>query len=107
MGIGVLGRRLDFRRRGLGPADGDIIADRIVEENSILRDQGDLLAQILSGDLPNIGSANGNRSASRIVKPQEEIGEACFSRATFSYQRNHLRFYDPRSGSISIGGTDI
>src|SRR5882724_6198920 len=90
MRVGVLGSHLDFRRRRLRPADSDIIADRIVEEDRVLRDQGYLIAQILGGDLPNIGSANGNGSASRVVKPQEEIAEACFARATFSHQRNHL-----------------
>ena len=50
VGVGVFGGGDDFVIRRAGPAQLDVPADGVVEQNIFLRDDGDLVAQVARGD---------------------------------------------------------
>ena len=49
--------------------------DRVVKEDGLLGHQGDLPAQVIDGDLPNICRADAHRAPLWIIEPQEQVGE--------------------------------
>ena len=76
--MGMARRLLDLRVRGPRPPQLDVAADRVVEEDGFLGDNGHLAAQIVRGNLANIHPANLNAPALGIIEPQEQVGERGF-----------------------------
>ena len=59
--IGHLRRLDDFLRRRVGPAVGDVVADRAGEEHGVLQDEADLLAQPVELVVSDIGAIDQTR----------------------------------------------
>ena len=55
------GRGLDLGLRGLGPAIGDVVADRVVEKDGVLRHHPDRGPQGALRDLPQILPVDADR----------------------------------------------
>src|SRR3546814_12650950 len=70
-------RVLDFGRRGIRLAVGDVVVDRIVEQNRVLRDDADRLAQALLRYRADILSIDADGACVDVVEPeQDKIGRA-------------------------------
>ena len=79
MGVGVLGGLFNLGVGGAGPAEGNVVADRVVEQQGFLGHDRHVGPQVAGGDLPDIGAANENRSFIRVVETKQEVGEAGFA----------------------------
>src|SRR5256885_12031341 len=55
----------------------DVVSNRVVEENGFLGDEGDLLAQVANGYVPNIGRADAHSAALRSEEHTSELQSPC------------------------------
>jgi hypothetical protein len=94
VGVGVFGGGDDFVVRRAEPAQLDVPADGVVEQNVFLRDDGDLVPQVARGNLAQIHAADFDRAACGVVKTQEQVGERGFAGAAGADERDELAGLD-------------
>ena len=75
-----LRRRFHFRPAGIRVAIGDVVIDRIVEQDRILRHDPDDLMQRCLRDRPNILPVNRDRPAGHLVEPEQQPPDGRFAR---------------------------
>jgi len=69
------GRRLDLRIGGVGPAVGDVVADRGVEEVALLGDHPDGRGDAGLGEPAQVGTVEGDRAPRRVVQPRHQVAD--------------------------------
>ena len=74
----------DFRLIGTFPAIADIIADGVVEQNGILRNDADGTAQAALGHVAYILPINGDMTAGNIVKAIKQTRDGGLARARWA-----------------------
>jgi len=99
VGEGVFGGGDDFLARRAQPAQLDVPADGVVEQNIFLRDDGDLIAQIARGYFAQIHAADFDGALRGVVETQEQIGERGLAGAAGADQRDELAGFD---GKIDV-----
>ena len=80
---------LHLRVRGAQPAHADILADGIVKEIVVLRDERRLLVELRERNLLKIVSAHGDRAAFYIPEARRQLGQRRFAGAGGADQRGH------------------
>ena len=92
--MGVAGGGDDFVIRCAGPAQLNVPADGVVEQNGFLRDDGNLVAQIAGGNVANVHAADVDDAALRVVKAQQQIGQRGFAGAAGADERDELAGFE-------------
>ena len=72
MDLGSLGRLDDLVFAGAIPAIGDVVLDRIIEQDCILRHHANGGAQCFLTDVANILTIDPDRALPDIIKPEQE-----------------------------------
>ena len=103
VGVGVARGGDDFLVGRAEPAQFDVPADGVVEQNVFLRDDGDLVAQIARGNLAQIHAADFDGAARGVVKAQEQIGERGFAGAAGADERDELAGFDGEIDAVQHG----
>ena len=103
VGVGVARGGDDFLVRRAEPAQLDVPADGVVEQNVFLRDDGDLVAQIARGNVAQIHAADFDRAARRVVKAQQQVGERGFAGAAGADERDELAGFDGEVDVVQHG----
>jgi len=88
--FGAAGGVFNFSIGSGWPANGDVAANGVVKQNGFLGHDGDLVAQFLDGNFPDVLAANPHRATLRIVKPGKQIRERGLARAGAADQRDQL-----------------
>ena len=76
------------------PAQLDVPADGVVEQNIFLRHDGDLVAQVARGNFSQIHAADFDRAARGVVKTQQQIGQRGFAGTAGADERDELAGFD-------------
>ena len=90
MGVGGLRRGDDLL---FGPSDvavGDVVADRIVEEDRLLGHDGDLPPERLDGDRADVLPVDEDRPLRDVVETGDQVDERRFSPAAHPHEGDHL-----------------
>src|SRR3546814_12827631 len=84
-------RVLDFGRRGIRLAVGDVVVDRIVEQNRVLRDDADRLAQALLRYRADILSVDADGACVDVDESTEERrgGKECVGTVNTRWAQIH------------------
>ena len=94
VGVGMARGGDDFIARCTGPAQFDVPADGVVEQDGFLGDDGDLISQIARGDAADVHAADADDAPLRVIKSQEQIGERGFAGAAGADERDELAGLD-------------
>ena len=76
-----LDRRLDLGVGGLGATDADVVAHRPGEEEALLRDDDDPLAQAAQRRVAQVHPVEAHRTFARVVEADHELGQRRLPRA--------------------------
>ncbi len=80
----------DFIGRGVGPAVGDVFADRAVEQGGVLGHHGDGPTQGLLGHPRDVLAVDQDAPLLDVVEPLDQLDEGGLARACRSHQRHPL-----------------
>jgi hypothetical protein len=72
MGHRILRRPLDLRVGRVRPAEADILADGVVEEDDLLADKGDSVAERSDVDLGDVLAVDEDSAAGRVVESEDQ-----------------------------------
>ena len=81
MGVGGAGGGLDVGAGSVGAGDEEVVVDRVVEENGILGDDGDVAAEIGEAEGAEVVAVEGDAAGDGIEEAGDEIGEGGFAGA--------------------------
>ena len=81
MHLGETRRLLDLRRGGSGPAIGNVVVDRVVEQHRVLRDDADGGAQGGLGQFADILPVDADRAAIHVVEAEQQARDGRFAGA--------------------------
>src|SRR5262249_13834770 len=84
VGEGFPGGSFDFGRLGVAIAVGNVVVNRVVEEDRLLRDEAYLLAEAAQVIRANIVTVDQDGAVVRIVKPRQEADEGRFAAAVLA-----------------------
>ena len=90
MRVRVLSGGLDFLARCSWPANGDVVANGVIEKHGLLCDHRDLVAQVCRFHIANVCPANFHLPFRRVIESQQEAGQSRFSRTGASNQSDEL-----------------
>src|SRR5262245_30652179 len=68
--------------RGFGMAEGDIRGNGIAEEKRLLKDEADVLPQLIQIERSQVVAIECNRAARWIIKPAEQTQQRALTRAS-------------------------
>src|SRR5262245_1927422 len=94
MRVGEPGGADDLVARGFGFAVGDVLPDRRVEENRLLQNKADLLAQRPQGEVARVFSVDQEPTRKGIVEAGDEADDRGFASAGRSAGRDGLAGLD-------------
>ena len=95
-----------FRRRqhllvgGTGSSQPDVLQQAGVEQELLLRDEGDLLIQRGEGHLPQVLPPQRDASVRHIVKVDQQLGKGRFPTAGFSHQSSEAPLWDREGDAV-------
>jgi len=69
------GRLLDVGVRGVKPAVADVLANAALEEPGVLEHHGEVVAQVVTGEVTDVVGAYTNGAAANVVEAHEELDE--------------------------------
>ena len=92
--VSGFGGGVDFLGRGIEPAKLDVLKDRVVKQEGVLRDQSDLRAQRKLGQRPQILAVDPHHAGGRIVKTQNERKDGALARAACAHEGKTLAGLD-------------
>ena len=90
MRLGRLGRQDDLLIGGVRLGVADVLAHRAVKELGLLRDDPDLGAQVVAGDLADVGTVQHDAPAVDVVKAHNEVDERGLTAARVPHNAHHL-----------------
>ena len=82
--------RLHLRVRGLRTAVADVLAQAAMEQRRILRDQADLAAQRVQGEIAQVMAIDADRSTLGIIEAQQQADEGRLPRTREADQADAL-----------------
>ena len=80
MRAGGFRRLLHLLIRGVQPAVADVLPDRACEKVGILQHHGDIPAQTVPPDIPDVHVVNGDFSPVNIIKAVDQVGDGGLAR---------------------------
>ena len=83
-------RRLDLGRRGVRPAEGDVLPDRAAEQERLLRHDAHLRAQRPHGDVAQVVAVDQHAALGRVVEARDQLRERRLAGAGLADQRHGL-----------------
>ncbi len=84
------GGRLDLLHAGVRPGVGDVGGDRVVEQERLLRDQGDPAPQGGQRRLAHVSPVHGDPATGGIVEPRRQVQQRALARARRPHQGDDL-----------------
>ena len=84
------GRRDDLLRRRIGPAVGDVGADRVGEQEAVLHHQADRGPQRLQGQVADIPAADPDHAAPDVIEARQQQGDRRLARSGRADHRERL-----------------
>ena len=100
-----LGGSLDLGIGRLEAPVADVLADRVCEEDRLLRDHSDLLAQRADRHLPDIPAVHADLPSDRIVEAADEVHEGRLPRPRRADERGGLAIAELRRQAFEHEGT--
>jgi hypothetical protein len=97
------GGRLDLGVGRIGLGDADIVGDRAVEQEGVLRHQRDLSAQGIEAHVANVDAADADRARARIEEAQQQRGDGGLAGARRADERDPLAFGDREAHAVERG----
>src|SRR5262249_47640571 len=94
VGLGKPRRVLDLSARGARPAVGDVVLDRVAEEERVLGDDADEGAQRAYGHAPEIVAVDGHAPLRNVVKSRQELHERRLPGARDANESDQLALAD-------------
>src|SRR3546814_17644995 len=79
--MGEPGGLLDLHPGRVGPAEGDVEGERLVEQHRVLRDDRDRRPQIVERDVPDVRTVQPSRAGRRVVEPEHPAYKGSFPAA--------------------------
>ena len=67
--------------RGVGPGNSDVVGNRASEQEPLLGNNNDTLAQRANRGITKVDTAEGDGACSRIVEPRHQLGERRLARS--------------------------
>jgi len=71
-------------------AVGDVVAHRVVEEDGLLRDLGNIAAQRAQREVAQVVAVDENAAAGNVEEARNQVGESGLACAAGAYQRQHF-----------------
>ena len=68
----------------------DVRADRVVEEEGVLRDDGDIPAQRTLAVVAHVDTVDQHGARCHVVKPRDQPDQGGLARSAAAHQRDHL-----------------
>jgi len=93
-------RGFDFFERGIGAAVADVVGYRVVEQEGVLRDRGDLCAKAIHGDVTEVPAIDSYAAFDWIIETGEEAGEGGLACAAWSYEGNDFACVDAQGEAL-------
>ena len=90
MGVGGGRGRDDVVHRRLEAAVADVVCDRAREEQRLLRDDADVIAQRLQREPADVAAVEKHAAEQRIVEARNQARQRCLARARGADDRDHL-----------------
>ena len=87
-------RRADGFRAALLAAVGDIVGDRVVEQESVLRHQADLVAETGQVEIADVAAIDLHGARGGVVEARHQVGERGLAAAARPDQGDHLAGFD-------------
>src|SRR4051794_24960146 len=75
----LTGGRFDFVASGVRLAVPDIVLDRVVEHQNLLRDQAETQTKIAKADVADVGAVDQNAAGGWVVEPRQQLHECRFA----------------------------
>ncbi len=97
VGKGRPGRRLHLLHTDVHPAIGDVVPHRLVEEDDLLGDQGDLVPQRLHLQRPDIPAIHFQHPAGDVEEPRDQVDQGGLPRPAATHQGHH---FSPIHGEV-------
>ncbi len=92
--VGQFGRAPDLAGRGAGLAVRDVLPDRRAEEQRVLQDEADLIAQRLQPIPPDVRAVDDDRPGRRIVEPRNQAHDRGLPGSRRTDNRRDLAGFD-------------
>ena len=73
--MGLAGRRFDRGAARAGIAVGDVVRHRVVEQQRLLRDHAEPLAQVAEPHVADVDAVERDPALDRVVEPRQELHE--------------------------------
>ncbi len=83
-------RRDDLLLGGVGPAEGDVLADGGGEEGRLLQHDPDLLAQRLQRHVADVVAVDGDAAVGGVIEARDQVDDRGLARAGRAQQGDHL-----------------
>ena len=96
VGAGGAGGGDDFGRRCVGPAVGDVLGDRAVEQERLLQHDADVAAILFDRERADVGAIDENRAVGDVVEAADEIHERALAGAAGADEADHFARFDRR-----------
>lgn len=87
---GLLGGGFDLGLAGLGIGIGDVGADRVVEQERLLGDQGDVMAQARQGQAAHVAPVQGDRAGGHVIEARDQVQDGALAAARRADQGHGL-----------------
>ena len=71
-------------------AVGDVVADRVVEQDGLLRDDADLRAQRCERDVADVAAVDQDAAGSDVEETRDQMDERAFAGAARADDRDHF-----------------
>ena len=97
---GNLRRRDDRRVIGIRRADGDVVAQRAVEEGRILRHVADVAPEVGRIELPEVDAVDHHRALARLVKPEQQLLQGRLAGTDTANDDHFLAGRDPATETL-------
>ena len=107
--LGMRGARRGEHRlhRDIGPAVGDVVAHRVVEQDDLLGDEADLAAQRRQGHVAHVAAVDEQRPLGHVVETRQQVHQARLAGAARPDQRHDRAGGDdqidpPQDGRLAV-----
>ncbi len=90
VGVGRLGRGLDFRVRGLGVADGDVLSHGRAAHPGVLQDHAPAAAQARAREVAHVLPVHAHLAGIHVVEAHEQVDEGGLSAAGVAHEGDAL-----------------
>ena len=97
MNVAELGKSLNLLRVVILKTEGDVMLDRVGEEEVVLGHVCHILSQRLDRNIINVGAVNKHFSVGNIVNSEQNVNYCCLSCARFTDNTHVLACLDSKA----------